>query len=148
MVQKTFEAREVVLSDVFSNDFRFSMPLYQRPYTWGTEETEELLNDLKSAMNDEPVEPYFLGSIVLISDNNSSELMHEVIDGQQRLTTLTMLFCVLRELPTTVPAYKNSLNARVQETQDVLAGDRGRFRLTLRQLDADFSPIMFRKSTK
>ena len=138
MVQKTFEAREVVLSDVFSNDFRFTMPLYQRPYTWRTEETEELLNDLRSAMNDEPVEPYFLGSIVLISDSSSVEPMHEVIDGQQRLTTLTMLFCVLRELPTCIPQYRDSLNARVQETQDVLAGDRGRFRLALRETDREY----------
>ena len=138
MIQNTFEAKEVVLGKLFNNDYLFRMPTYQRPYSWTPEETEELLNDLVGAMQDDKdgaAEPYFLGSIVLIPSPNSS--VHEVIDGQQRLTTLTMLFCALREL--TDDAEKRvSLDRRVRETQDVFAGGRDRFRLEIRDRDQDF----------
>ncbi len=137
MVQKnTFEATEVVLGKLFNNDYLFRMPVYQRPYSWTPEETEELLNDLLGAMDEEKIiEPYFLGSIVLIARPDSS--VHEVIDGQQRLTTLTMLFCVLREL-TDDGDKRTSLDRRVRETRDVFAGGRDRFRLEIRERDQDF----------
>ena len=136
MVQKTFEATEVVLGRVFNDDYLFRMPVYQRPYSWTTEETGELLADLESAMNDETsADPYFLGSIVLIASPNSS--VHEVIDGQQRLTTLTMLFCVLRDLSDCQTA-RESLNLRVMEKQDIFAGGRNRFRLSIRERDIEF----------
>lgn len=137
MVQDTFEAKEVALGKLFDNDYLFRMPVYQRPYSWTPEETEALLNDLIGAMEDETsaAEPYFLGSIVLIARPNSRE--HEVIDGQQRLTTLTMLFCVLREL-TDDDDKRNSLDDRIRERRDVFAGRRDRFRLEIRGRDQDF----------
>ncbi len=135
MAQNTFEAKEVVLGKLFDNDYLFRMPLYQRPYSWTTEETGELLNDLLNAMDEESNEPYFLGSIVLIARPNLSE--HEVIDGQQRLTTLTMLFCALRELNNDAEK-RASLDSRVREARDVFAGRRDRFRLSIRKTDEDF----------
>ena len=138
MMRNTFEANDVALGNLFSDDYVFTMPVYQRPYSWTTDETGELLTDLLGAMeagdSQEP-DPYFLGSIVLISRPNSST--HEVIDGQQRLTTLTILFCVLREL--TEDGDKSlSLDRRVRETRDVFAGGRDRFRLSIRERDQDF----------
>ena len=136
MIRNTFEAKEVVLGKLFNNDYLFRMPVYQRPYSWTTEETGELLADLLGAMNDESAgEPYFLGSIVLIARPNSS--VHEVIDGQQRLTTLTMLFCVLREL-TDDEDKRVSLDRRVRETRDVFAGGQDRFGIEIRERDSDF----------
>ena len=77
----------------------FSIPGYQRPYSWTTEQAQELLDDLTGFMRDrsDPVAempPYFLGSIVLIKRTDSP--MAEVIDGQQRLTTLTLLLSAIR----------------------------------------------------
>ena len=136
MVQDTFEAKDVALGKLFDNDYLFRMPVYQRPYSWTSEETEALLNDLLGAMEDETTaEPYFLGSIVLIARPKSRE--HEVIDGQQRLTTLTMLFCVLREL-TDDDDKRNSLDDRIRERRDVFAGRRDRFRLEIRERDQEF----------
>ncbi len=135
-MQNTFEAKEVALGKLFDNDYLFRMPVYQRPYSWTPEETEELLNDLLGAMEDETTaEPYFLGSIVLIARPDSRK--HEVIDGQQRLTTLTMLFCVLREL-TDDDDKRSSLDERIRERRDVFAGRRDRFRLEIRERDQDF----------
>ena len=78
--------------------------MYQRPYAWEVEQAEILLDDLLSFLGEgtEPIDevnPYFLGSIVLIKSDGLPE--SEVVDGQQRLTTLTILLAALREvLPT------------------------------------------------
>lgn len=134
MQQKTFEATELEIRRVFSDDYLFEMPSHQRPYAWTTEETDELLKDLSIAM-DNNEEAYFLGSIVLIRNSDSSA--YQVIDGQQRLTTLTILFCVLRELSEDKDA-KESLDHRVREKGDRYAGSRDRYRLSIRDRDNDF----------
>lgn len=136
MTQSIFEAKEIALDKLFSNDYVFTVPLYQRPYSWTEEEVQALLNDLDAAMDEgSPPAPYFLGSIVLKATAGSST--HEVIDGQQRLTTLTILFCVLRELAQDEDA-KQSLDNRVRERPDKYAGNRDRFRLSVRERDNKF----------
>ena len=97
----SIHATEKALFKIFSNDFAFMIPPYQRPYAWTTEQTSELLSDVLSFLGNgsEPiteVNPYFLGSIVLIKDEEALE--SDVVDGQQRLTTLTILLAALRTL--------------------------------------------------
>ena len=124
------------IKKVFSDDFVFNIPNYQRPYAWTTEETEQLLIDLIDALEDEStdinlISPYFLGNIVLIKPIGKSE--SEVVDGQQRLTTLTILFSVLRELR------KNSNLAKyIGQEEDIEGGYPARPRLKLRERDRDF----------
>ena len=87
---------EYPLLKIFSSDFEYHIPAYQRPYAWTVEETSTLFDDLYSFYTSEPEdENYFLGSIVLIKENTDRRA--DVIDGQQRLTTLTILFAVLAE---------------------------------------------------
>src|SRR5208282_1660161 len=96
---ETIKAGEKALKDVFCDHYVFRIPPYQRPYSWETEQAGDLLDDLIwAAGHDKPAErpPYFLGSIVVIKDPNYPEA--DVVDGQQRLTTLTILMSVLREL--------------------------------------------------
>jgi hypothetical protein len=88
-----------LLKDIFSNDFYFKIPSYQRPYAWTTEQTATLLDDLLEIMGDEAdnltqISPYFLGTIILIKSNHIRE--YQVVDGQQRLTTLTILLSVFK----------------------------------------------------
>ena len=59
------QAKEEKLEKVFSNDYSFQIPYYQRPYAWTCEETEALLDDICAAGKKNPESPYFLGSIVL-----------------------------------------------------------------------------------
>lgn len=134
MVQ-AFKASEFVLRAVFDDTYLFKIPTYQRPYAWTTDEADELLNDLMEAQRKDPNDPYFLGSIILIKQDGSPQ--SDVVDGQQRLTTLTMLLCVLRELSND-DNHKGEINrfiwqegSEVNETQDEL-------RLTLRERDRDF----------
>jgi hypothetical protein len=97
---ETIKAAEKALKDVFCDHYVFRIPPYQRPYSWTTEQAGDLLDDLIWAAGDDkrPAErpPYFLGSIVVIKDPNYP--VADVVDGQQRLTTLTILMSVLREL--------------------------------------------------
>jgi hypothetical protein len=73
---------------------RYSVPLYQRNYTWGEEQIHRLVQDvLDEARQAEPKE-YFLGNLVVAPPARPDELF-DVIDGQQRLTTLYILLSVL-----------------------------------------------------
>jgi uncharacterized protein with ParB-like and HNH nuclease domain len=126
---------------IFSNDFNFKVPLYQRPYSWTTEQAGELLDDLISfigpdtGVSIDELSPYFLGSIVLIKEESQPEA--EVVDGQQRLTTLTILLSALRHTITT-PAYSGGMTDYLYQEGKPLEGTANRYRLRLRERDADF----------
>ena len=130
----TIKAEEKPLGKIFSDDYLFQIPDYQRPYAWTTEQTSELLEDLMTTMRENPDQTYFLGSIVLIKGPNDPP--SQVVDGQQRLTTLTILFCVLREL-TTVQDHSDELDTYVRARGRRLAGIPDQYRLSLRKRDRD-----------
>jgi hypothetical protein len=135
----TLKASEHKLREVFSDQFVYRIPPYQRPYSWTRDQTGELLQDLQSAMEDkgheiESLEPYFLGSIVLVKSDDKPD--GDVVDGQQRLTTLTMLLATLRRV---IEGGKGELlRERLYEEADEFAGKQARFRLSLRQRDNSF----------
>ncbi|MDT0300611.1 DUF262 domain-containing protein [Streptomonospora wellingtoniae] len=132
---KQLEAGEFPLGKIFSSDFDFTIPDYQRPYAWGTEEALQLLDDLEDAIDRDHDEPYFLGSMVLVQEKGRPYA--EVIDGQQRLTTLTILLAVLRDL-TDDPALRNDIARRLIEPGDLVTGIEAKPRLTLRKRDSGF----------
>ena len=72
----------------------FHVPKYQREYTWKKWQWEQLLNDI-----DDNDPGYFMGSIICVFDSNlvttGDELIFEVVDGQQRLTTLSLLLAAI-----------------------------------------------------
>ena len=91
-----FKPQAKTIEGIFGDaDSYYQIPDYQRPYNWEDEQIDELWDDLYSAMESKD-EGYFLGPIILIKKTEDGYL--EVIDGQQRLTTLTILFCVIRDL--------------------------------------------------
>ena len=127
---------EYQLLKIFSSDFEYHIPAYQRPYAWTEEETNTLFDDLYGFyLSEKDDENYFLGSIVLIKDN--SDRKADVIDGQQRLTTLTILFSVLAD-NLKDPKKRNSCMKRLQEEGDELAGISSQPRLFLREWDQPF----------
>lgn len=135
----SIHATERPLFRILSNDFAFSIPHYQRPYAWTTEQASDLLSDLLAFLGDvqEPiseVNPYFLGSIVLIKQEDSPEA--DVVDGQQRLTTLTILLAVIRTL--VGPEYTEGVTKFLYEKGDLIVGNPNRYRLRLRDLDEEF----------
>jgi hypothetical protein len=138
MTRHTIEASEKPIIDIFCDKFLFQIPSYQRPYAWTTEQTSELLDDISTACGNKgdvaEASPYFLGSIVLIKDPQKTEA--DVVDGQQRLTTLTILLCVLRDLAT--GDISSAIHKYVCQSGDPIAETPDVFRLTPRERDASF----------
>ena len=133
------KAYEKPLYRIFNNDFAFSIPTYQRPYAWTTDQVSDLLTDLlaflgNSSQSVDEVNPYFLGSIVLIKDEESPEA--DIVDGQQRLTTLTILLAVLRIK--VQDKYAAELTKFIYEKGDLIVGTPNRYRLKLRERDEEF----------
>ena len=132
MTKKTLEAHEFSLKDVFCDDYEFEIPKYQRPYSWGEEESETLVDDLLQFLDEQPenildADPYFLGSIVLIKEDKVAK--SEVVDGQQRLTTLTLLLSVLRKLSDTEIAEDIETRIFQKGSKTLLTSDKPRLKI-------------------
>lgn len=84
---------ELSISDILKQDVNYIIPNYQRNYAWGEKEIVQLIIDIadyaKNTKNN-----YYIGSLVV---NKNSKGNFEIIDGQQRFTTLIILACYLRE---------------------------------------------------
>ena len=74
-------------------DTVFSIPAYQRAYSWGTTQCDKLWQDIDDFMESNSKEPYFFGTIIINCQDNVPELT--LIDGQQRTTTFLLLFKAL-----------------------------------------------------
>ncbi|MEW6193828.1 MAG: DUF262 domain-containing HNH endonuclease family protein [Bacteroidota bacterium] len=112
----SFEANDKKIEDVlFSLKRRFIVPRYQRPYAWNLEQITEFWNDLITNN-----EPYFLGSFVFCTENEEDENYVQIIDGQQRLLTITILMAVLRDHAITL----NPKQADLYQRHDIYIEDR------------------------
>jgi hypothetical protein len=135
----TLIAHEQPISKIFSNDYVFRIPEYQRPYAWTTEQARELLDDIVDFMKSRPgkvedMPPYFMGSIVLIKTENLPNA--DVVDGQQRLTTLTLLLSAIRA--NVGPENAQDTTQLIYEKGSQILGTQDRFRLSLRDRDVEF----------
>jgi len=103
MLQKQeIKSEKILAKDIFSTMW-FRIPEYQRPYIWGTDEINDLLDDLTFAHAEKPNQEYFLGSFVFQTKRAGSAPgldfdENDLLDGQQRMTTLLMLFACIRDL--------------------------------------------------
>jgi len=88
------KATEARLLDFLKKSPQFIIPIYQRTYSWTESECRQLWDDILRVGSNEAVSAHFVGSIVYIEDSLyqvSSQSSLLVIDGQQRLTTLTLI---------------------------------------------------------
>jgi uncharacterized protein with ParB-like and HNH nuclease domain len=79
-------------------DTQFIIPVYQRNYDWGHSHCKQLFNDILNTANNEGILSHFIGSIVFIHDSiysTTSPTYLTIIDGQQRLTTITLLWLAI-----------------------------------------------------
>ena len=125
-----FKPESLTIEAIFSNaDSFYQMPIYQRPYSWDKDRVEQLWADIFEAYENHKENPsqynnYFLGSLVVVKNKNGA---YDVVDGQQRITTLTILFCVLRDLKLdAITAY----NKKIQNSIANLVDDKVRLKLT------------------
>jgi len=96
------EARQISIEDFLSsNKTRFIIPVYQRNYDWREKNCLQLFNDIKNATTNENTKSHFMGSIVYISNSKTESIdLKEfvIIDGQQRLTTVTLFLKALYDV--------------------------------------------------
>jgi len=94
------DSDKLYVRQIFSNWFR--IPEYQRPYVWEKDQVEELLSDVMDAQEKNPDSDYFLGSMVLCKKESSSNDTKfeecDLLDGQQRVSTLFLIISVIRDL--------------------------------------------------
>jgi uncharacterized protein with ParB-like and HNH nuclease domain len=94
------ESDKLFVKDVFQKWYR--IPEYQRPYVWGADQVTELLADVYQACRSNPESQYFLGSMVLKKsekqEGGTTFEEYDLLDGQQRLTTLLLITAVVRDL--------------------------------------------------
>ncbi|WP_066407937.1 DUF262 domain-containing protein [Aliarcobacter skirrowii] len=111
-------AEQKSLSEIFDTKQQYIIPSYQRPYSWEYDECYQLYNDLIEAFKTK--QDYFIGNLVIAkSSENKTRL--EVIDGQQRLTTLILVFKVLSILQPDLDVLKDFLVKRDNITKEELA---------------------------
>jgi Protein of unknown function DUF262/Protein of unknown function (DUF1524) len=126
-------AQESSLGAVFAPGEKLRMPPYQRSYSWGEPEALELFGDLLEAAEVEI--PHFIGAVVFVHGDLPGVL--EIVDGQQRLTTLTILLCVLRDLETDKDRARQ-LHAFVADEARPMLGEGANWRIALNYQDGAF----------
>lgn len=129
MSSEVFVPENKSIRKIFGDtDAFYEVPDYQRPYKWDNERVEQLWDDLYSSFlswkdEKESAEAYFLGSIILIKNGDH----FDIVDGQQRLTTLTIFFSVIRDL---FPNLNNKTHKVLQNSIKDLVGEKSRIRFT------------------
>jgi len=88
----SLSAEQKELLKIFKIEEQYVIPSYQRPYSWEYDHCFQLYNDLRSAY--ESKQDYFIGNVIIAKADNDKDSL-EVVDGQQRLITLLLLFKVL-----------------------------------------------------
>lgn len=91
------------IKEIFDTSNKYIIPLYQRNYAWGKEQIEALIQDIYEAYKNQSSN-YYIGSLVVLRRHNGD---YEVIDGQQRLTTLSLLTKILKITKTPVLYYES-----------------------------------------
>lgn len=87
---------KLFIKDIFQKWYR--IPSYQRPYVWEKDQIFDLLDDITNAYTRDKESEYFLGSLVLQEKENRDYQDFDILDGQQRLTTLFLITAVIRDL--------------------------------------------------
>ncbi|WP_338739083.1 DUF262 domain-containing HNH endonuclease family protein [Haloplanus salilacus] len=155
MSESQIDAKEEFLNKLY-DDYHYKIPKFQRPFSWTEENFVDLIDDLTDAydvgrdahgtlLDDtgelnkrilSAYEPYFLGSIILNDGEDSGE-RSDIIDGQQRLTSLAILIAVLRDIVDD-EARANSLGGLIYEESDPIKGKSETVRLEIRERDREF----------
>lgn len=148
MFTEKIKAKEYYIKDLLSDKFLFEIPDYQRAYSWTKENLQQLVDDINDSINMnkeefggnfEKFQPYFIGSIVLCSKEYKDDGwgLYDVIDGQQRLTSIIILIAAIRDLLTD-ESYKNVLTSLIYQKPNDLMGIKESIRVRVRGKELDF----------
>ena len=134
-MNQRIQSEDISISTLFQSFY--AVPDYQREYVWGADEVDQLLHDILSEMSDtDPGQApeYFIGSIVVCPGNNG---LFDLIDGQQRLTTLYVTLCAIRDRLQAMDHGLSTLNSQIADSSvDASGKETRRYRLELQYEDS------------
>lgn len=135
-------AEEAILKTVLEGDKQYLVPLYQRPYQWKPDQWQILWDDLEELVEDRRENgnlTHFIGSLVLVpvdrAQNAASVQRYLVVDGQQRLTTLTLLLAAIRDYKESNVA--DDAGGRIHDSHLTNPYERGDRRIKLKPTQQD-----------
>ncbi|MCQ2931198.1 DUF262 and DUF1524 domain-containing protein [Helicobacter pylori] len=123
-----------------SQEKQFVIPIYQRLYSWGKEQCKQLWDDIIKIGGNDQIKGHFIGSILYVLDGNTPSSPLLIIDGQQRLTTITLLFIALRNHLSDEDEFLEKFSCqKIQNRYLINSDEKGdkKFRLILSEPDRD-----------
>lgn len=134
-LMKNLEGKTIPIGGLLSQEFFFRVPEYQRPFSWEQDNFEDLVDDIITASKDQE---YFLGTIVLHKKDDRGN--YDVVDGQQRLTSLMILLACLRDIVSNND-FKSGIQAKILQQKNVVDGIPQKIRLEVKDREI-FSEIV------
>ena len=136
MTGQTIQSQDIRVADAFQAFY--VVPDYQREYVWGAEQVEQLLDDVNTELQsarDGDAPEYFIGSIVVCPGRGATL---ELIDGQQRMTTLFIVLCAIRDYLKSIgePAPGPLANQISASSVNADGDDENRYRIDLQYEDS------------
>ncbi len=137
------KAHDIKLSDFISKsqERQFVIPIYQRLYSWEKKQCKQLWDDILKVGKNDKMNGHFIGSILLVQDdksNKNNEVL-PIVDGQQRLTTITLLLIALRNHLSDKEVSEKILRNQIEDDYLINSNKDGdkKFRLILSESDKD-----------
>lgn len=118
---------------------QFVIPIYQRLYSWKKEQCEQLWDDIIKIGGNDKMNGHFIGSILYVLDGNTPSSPLLIIDGQQRLTTITLLLIALKNHSSDEVKILEEFSRKKIESYLINSDKDGdkKFRLILSESDKD-----------
>lgn len=139
------KASETKVEDFLaSNKTQFLIPVYQRNYEWNATQCNQLLEDILEVGSDKKLSAHFIGSIVYVHDDvyTSSKIKElNIIDGQQRLTTLTLIYLAIFDLA--IGMQDEELKSEIIETYLINKFASENEKIKLRTTDNNLNALKF-----
>ncbi|WRG51748.1 DUF262 and DUF1524 domain-containing protein [Helicobacter pylori] len=122
-----------------SQEKQFVIPIYQRVYSWEKEQCEQLWDDIIKIGGNDKMNGHFIGSILYVLDGNTPSSPLLIIDGQQRLTTITLLLIALKNHSSDEVKILEEFSRKKIESYLINSDKDGdkKFRLILSESDKD-----------
>lgn len=90
------EIPTLTIKQLLSNGDKYAIPVYQRNYAWGEPEITQLIQDIIDSITEKNTDSYYLGTLVVSEESKDNKIIFNTIDGQQRLTTLSILTAAIK----------------------------------------------------
>mgnify|MGYP000934126660 CR=1 FL=1 len=143
----SFSPYDLNIKDIFSGDNRYKIPNFQRSFSWENDNFDDFFEDLiKSSKinptnnNDEDIK-YFFGMILLLGNKLKPDVYspYEVIDGQQRLTTMTLFFAAIQNI---IKEKNENYATEIDDRLFCKVAKRGKFDNVQRVVNESLDPIL------